>query len=172
MWQKCSTHNLRDKSDNLKQGTNALREAASNNVDLVVFPELAFEFFLPQRPATQDILSLAEPIPGPTTDLFAQTAKELGVVVILNFFEWDNNRAFDTSPIIDADGKILDKTRMVHILEAPCFHEQGYYTPGDLGAPVFNTKVGRIGIAICYDRHFPEYMRALALYGADLVVVP
>ena len=61
---------------------------------------------------------------------------------------------------------------MVHITEYACFHEQGYYTPGDSGAPVYRTKAGPIGVAICYDRHFPEYMRALALNGADLVFVP
>ena len=61
---------------------------------------------------------------------------------------------------------------MVHITDYACFHEQGYYTPGDTGAPVYDTRVGRIGVAICYDRHYPEYMRALALAGAELVVVP
>jgi N-carbamoylputrescine amidase len=61
---------------------------------------------------------------------------------------------------------------MIHITEYACFHEQGYYTPGDTGAPVYETKAGRIGVAICYDRHYPEYMRALAIAGADLVVVP
>jgi N-carbamoylputrescine amidase len=61
---------------------------------------------------------------------------------------------------------------MVHITEYPCFHEQHYYQPGNLGAPVFQTKAGRIGVAICYDRHFPEYMRALGVGGAELVMVP
>ena len=61
---------------------------------------------------------------------------------------------------------------MIHITEYACFHEQGYYTPGDTGAPVYDTRAGRIGVAICYDRHYPEYMRALAVAGADLVVVP
>lgn len=74
--------------------------------------------------------------------------------------------------MINADGKIIGKTRMVHITDYPCFHERGYYSPGKLGAGVFDTAVGRIGVAICYDRHFPEYMRALALKGAELVVVP
>ena len=147
-------------------------EAASKNADLVAFPELAFEFFLPQHPATQEALNLAEPIPGPTTELFSQKAEELGVIIILNLFERENERTYDSSPVIDADGEILGKTRMVHILEAPSFHEKGYYTPGNLGAKVFDTAAGKIGIAICYDRHFPEYMRALALKGAELVVVP
>ncbi len=74
--------------------------------------------------------------------------------------------------MIDADGTLLGKTRMVHVLEAPLFHEKSFYRPGDLGAGVFETAVGRIGVAICYDRHFPEYMRALALRGAELVVIP
>ena len=77
-----------------------------------------------------------------------------------------------SSPVFDADGTLLGVTRMVHITEYACFHEQGYYTPGDSGAPVYRTRAGAIGVAICYDRHFPEYMRALAVGGADLVVVP
>ena len=86
--------------------------------------------------------------------------------------ERDGGDTFDSSPVIDADGALLGVTRMIHITDYPCFHEQGYYTPGDTGAPVYATKSGRIGVAICYDRHFPEYMRAMALGGADLVVVP
>ncbi len=93
-------------------------------------------------------------------------------MVIINLYERDGDRAFDTSPVIDADGTLLGRTRMIHITDYPCFHEQGYYTPGDTGAPVYRTAAGAVGVAICYDRHYPEYMRALALGGADLVVVP
>ena len=113
-----------------------------------------------------------KPVPGPTTDAFSRRARELGVVVVLNLYERDGERGFDCSPVIDADGTLLGRTRMIHITEYPCFHEQGYYTPGDTGAPVYQHKAGAIGVAICYDRHYPEYMRALALGGADLVVVP
>jgi N-carbamoylputrescine amidase len=74
--------------------------------------------------------------------------------------------------VIDADGTLIGRTRMVHITDYDCFHERGYYAPGDTGAPIYDTAAGRIGVAICYDRHYPEYMRALALGGADLVVVP
>jgi N-carbamoylputrescine amidase len=91
---------------------------------------------------------------------------------VLNLFERDGDRTYDTSPVIDADGKLLGTTRMVHITDYPCFHEAGYYTPGDHGAPVHKTAFGRIGVAICYDRHYPEYMRTLAVGGADVVVVP
>jgi predicted amidohydrolase len=92
--------------------------------------------------------------------------------VVLNLYERDGDRAFDCSPVIDADGSLLGRTRMIHITDYPCFHEQGYYTPGDTGAPVYRTKAGQVGVAICYDRHYPEYMRALALGGADIVIVP
>jgi N-carbamoylputrescine amidase len=79
---------------------------------------------------------------------------------------------WDSSPVIDGDGSLLGVTRMVHITDYPGFHEQEYYHPGDRGAPVYDTAVGRIGVAICYDRHYPEYMRALGVAGAELVVIP
>ena len=103
---------------------------------------------------------------------FQQKARELGLVTVINLYEREGQHTYDSSPVIDADGTLLGVTRMIHITDYPCFHEQGYYTPGDKGAPVFKTKVGTVGVAICYDRHFPEYMRALAVGGADLVIVP
>lgn len=165
-------HATRSKEDNVARGIQALEEAASQGAQLVAYPELAFTFFLPQYPFSPKSLAFAEPIPGPTTEIFCKKAKELEVVVVLNLFEKEGDRTYDSSPVINTDGKIVGKTRMIHIIEAPCFHERGYYSPGNLGAGVFETAVGRIGIAICYDRHFPEYMRALALKGAGLVVVP
>ena len=114
----------------------------------------------------------AEPVPGPTTEAFQALAAEAGLVVVLNLYERDGERCYDCSPVIDADGALLGRTRMAHITDYPCFHEQGYYAPGDTGAPVYATRAGRVGVAICYDRHYPEYMRALALGGAELVVVP
>jgi predicted amidohydrolase len=161
-----------DKASNVARGLAALERAARDGAEVVAFAELAFERFHPQRPAAGDPLALAETIPGPITEQFSRKARELGVVVILNLYERDGSRAFDSSPVIDADGSLLGTTRMIHITDYPCFHEQGYYTPGDTGAPVYRTKAGSIGVAICYDRHYPEYMRALALAGADLVVVP
>jgi predicted amidohydrolase len=160
------------KADNVRRGLRALEAAARAGARVVAFAELAFEPFYPQTPAGPEAREHAEPVPGPTTDLFAAKARELGVVVILNLFERDGDRTFDCSPVIDADGTLLGRTRMVHITDYACFHEQGYYTPGDTGAPVYRTRAGQIGVAICYDRHYPEYMRALALAGADLIVVP
>ncbi|HUF49129.1 MAG TPA: nitrilase-related carbon-nitrogen hydrolase [Vicinamibacterales bacterium] len=165
-------HATSDGDNNLARAVAATREAAHAGAALVAFAELAFTRFWPQYPASGDVRRLAEPVPGPTTDVFAALARELGVVVIPNLYEQAGDVAYDCSPVIDADGSILGRTRMVHITESPCFHEQQYYAPGDLGAPVFDTRAGRVGVAICYDRHFPEYMRALGVAGAELVVVP
>ena len=165
-------HAAADKTDNIRRALVAMERAARDGASVVAFAELAFEPFHPQQPAGADVLNLAETVPGPMTDQFARKARELGVVTVLNLFERDGSRAYDCSPVIDADGTLLGRTRMIHITEYPCFHEQGYYAPGDTGAPVYRTKAGAIGVAICYDRHFPEYMRALKLGGADLVVVP
>jgi N-carbamoylputrescine amidase len=161
-----------DRDVNRRKGLEAVGAAAAKGAKLICFAELAFDPFYPQERAGADPLALAEPIPGPTTELFASRAAELGVVIVLNLYERDGARAFDTSPVIDADGRLLGRTRMVHITDYEWFHEQGYYTPGDRGAPVYETAAGKIGVAICYDRHYPEYMRALALGGAELVVVP
>jgi predicted amidohydrolase len=165
-------HATDDLEDNLRRGLEALDEAAAGGAGLVCYAELAFEPFYPQRRVESDPSGLAQEVPGPVTEAFARRAAELGVVVVLNLFERDGDRCYDCSPVIDADGALLGRTRMVHITDYPCFHEQGYYAPGDRGAPVFDTKAGKIGVAICYDRHYPEYMRALALAGAELVVVP
>lgn len=165
-------HSTSDKQANLQRGLAALDEAAREGAEVAIFAELAFEPFHPQWPASGNVLSLAETVPGPTTDLIADAARRLGIVVVFNLFERDADKTFDCSPVFDADGTLLGRTRMIHITDFACFHERGYYAPGDTGAPVYDTKAGRIGVAICYDRHFPEYMRALALGGADLVAVP
>lgn len=165
-------HASESKSDNVARGLTAVDAAAQAGARVVVFAELAFERFYPQHPADRDPHRHAESVPGPVTDAFAERAKRHGLVVVLNLYERDGAHAYDCSPVIDADGHLLGRTRMVHITDYACFHEQGYYTPGDTGAPVYDTEAGRIGVAICYDRHYPEYMRALAVAGADLVVVP
>ncbi len=161
-----------DRNANRARGIAAVRAAARDGARLVCFAELAFDPFWPQVPATAAAADNAEAVPGPTTEAFSELARELGVVIVLNVFERDGQHCYDSSPVIDADGSLVGVTRMLHITEYPCFHEQGYYTPGDRGAPVFDTAAGRIGVAICYDRHYPEVMRALALQRADLVVVP
>ena len=157
---------------NIKRGLASAREAAENGSSIVCFSELAFTPFYPQKPAGKNFIDLSEPIPGPVTDKFAALAKKLGIIIVLNIFERDGDKTYDSSPVINTDGKILGTTRMIHITEYSCFHEQGYYVPGNTGAPVYETPFGKIGVSICYDRHYPEYMRALALNGAEIVFIP
>ena len=133
-----------DKAMNLERGLAAAREAAAGGAQVVCFAELAFEPFYPQYPAQSGFEALAETIPGPVTERFCELAAELEIVVVLNLFERDGENTYDSSPVIDADGQLLGVTRMIHITEYECFHEQGYYQPGDLGAPVFKTRFGRI----------------------------
>lgn len=161
-----------DRDANRQRGLAAVDEAAGGGAQVVCFAELAFDPFYPQHEATEAKRYLAEPVPGPTSEMFAAKAAEHHIVIVLNVFERDGERTYDSSPVIDADGRLLGATRMVHVADYPKFHEKGYYTPGDRGAPVYETAHGRLGVAICYDRHYPEYMRALALAGADLVVIP
>jgi len=165
-------HATLDREDNVRRGLEAFKIAAESGAELIAFAELAFYRFLPQSQATPEDLKKAESIPGPTTEKFARLAKEYSVVAVLNTFETDGERTYDASPVIDADGTLLGVTRMVHIMDGLGFYEKGFYTPGDKMSFVYKTRVGRVGIAICYDRHYPEYMRNLALQGADLVVIP
>lgn len=160
------------KEVNIQNGIDAVRRAAASGAKIISFAELAFLPFFPQKPSEKKPLDIAETIPGLTTEIFSGLAKELEIVIILNLYEQEGSNTYDSSPVIDADGKILGTTRMIHITDYACFHEKDYYTPGDTGAPVYKTKYGRIGIAICYDRHYPEYMRALALNDAEIVFVP
>jgi len=164
-----------DRAENLARALAALRRAAEAGAELAAFAELAVDRFFPRcrRREGEDVQARAEPIPGPTTDRIAALAGELGLVVVFNLYETDPaGRTFDSSPVFDADGRLLGVTRMVHITDFPGFHERDYYHPGDRGVPVYDTRVGKVGVAICYDRHYPEVMRALGAGGAELVVIP
>ncbi len=161
-----------NKERNIQNGIEAVKKAADSGAKIISFSELAFIPFFPQKSSSTKPLHLAETIPGPTTEIFSNLAKELDVVIILNLYEKEGDDTFDSSPVINADGKILETTRMIHITDYACFHEKDFYTPGNNGAPVYKTKYGKIGVAICYDRHYPEYMRALAVAGAEIVFIP
>lgn len=162
-----------DRDLNLQKALRDMERAHAAGAQLITFPEMGLSRFFPQHQHFPGAKAIAETIPGPTVDILSAKAKELSMVTVPNLYEIDGQgRCFDTSPVIDADGKLLGVTRMVHITDYPCFHERNYYHPGDTGAPVYDTAVGRIGVAICYDRHYPEYMRALGLRGAKLVIIP
>ncbi|MFA7419810.1 MAG: nitrilase-related carbon-nitrogen hydrolase [Melioribacteraceae bacterium] len=160
-----------NKEENISKGIEAVKKAASDGAKIICFAELAFTKFFPQNRSAKP-LDIAESVPGKTTELFSKLAKELGVVIILNLYEQDRENTYDSSPVINADGKILGVTRMIHITDYECFYEKDFYTPGNTGAPVYETAFGKIAVAICYDRHYPEYMRALAINGAQIVFIP
>jgi N-carbamoylputrescine amidase len=161
-----------DPITNRERCEEAVIRAAEAGAGLVCFAELAHLPFFPQDPSGAVPTAWAEPVPGPTTERLRALACDHEIVIVYNLFERDGERTFDSSPVIDADGSLRGVTRMVHIAEFEGFHETRYYAPGDRGAPVYETQVGRIGVAICYDRHFPEYMRLLGLAGAELVLIP
>jgi len=162
-----------DRGRNLERCLDAMRGAAAQAAGLVAFPEVVLDRFFPQRPGDEAARDLAEPIPGPSTERVAALARELGLVTVFNLYERAaDGRTFDSSPVFDADGTLLGVTRMVHVAQYENFFEQDYYDLGDRGAPVYDTAVGRVGVAICYDRHYPEYMRALGVGGAQLVIIP
>lgn len=163
-----------DPAVNLDRAIDAMARAADAGAQLVAFPELAVTRFFPQFENAEIATEWAEPIPGPTSDRISTRARELGLVTVFNMYELDeaSGHRYDSSPVFDADGSLLGVTRMVHITEYACFHEQRYYDLGNRGAPVYQTHVGRVGVAICYDRHYPEYMRALGVANAELVVIP
>ena len=163
-----------DPKQNLETGLALMEQAAAAQAKLIVFPEISFGRFFPQQPGRKEPFNTAEPVPGPMTEQVAKKARSLGLVTIINLFEKaDEGFYYDTSPIIDADGSLLGVVRMRHLAEEPGFHEKGYYTPGPAGPQqVFQTAVGRLGVAICYDRHYASVMTGLALAGADIVCVP
>ena len=133
-------------------------------------------FYGPYFCQVQDpqFFSFTEEIPnGPTTERFCKLAKELNMVLVVPLYERDGVGAYyNTAAVIDADGSYLGKYRKTHIPHLPGFWEKFYFRPGNLGYPVFDTAVGKVGVYICYDRHFPEGARALGLNGAEMVFIP
>jgi beta-ureidopropionase len=148
------------------------REAASQGAQVIAFQEL---FYGPYFGITQDpaYYRYAEPADGPTVERFAALAAELGIVMVLPIYEEAQPGVlYNTAVVVDADGTVLGSYRKHHIPNLDKFWEKFYFRPGNLGFPVFDTAVGKIGVYICYDRHFPEGWRELALNGAQIVFNP
>ena len=149
-----------------------IREAAAGGAQIICTQEL---FNTPYFCRTQDteLFDLAEPIPGPTTDTLAAVAGELGVVLIGSLFERRAAGVYhNTAVVIDADGSYLGKYRKMHIPQDPGFEEKFYFTPGDLGYKVWDTRFGRISVLICWDQWYPEAARLAALAGAEILFYP
>ncbi|OPX12075.1 nitrilase-related carbon-nitrogen hydrolase [Gordonia sp. i37] len=148
------------------------REAAAQGATIVCFQEL---FHGPYFGIVEDAkyYEYAQSVPGPLTERFAAIAKELGIVIVLPVYEEQMaGLYYNTAAVIDADGSYLGKYRKNHIPDVDRFWEKFYFRPGNLGYPVFDTAVGKVGVYICYDRHFPEGWRELGLNGAEIVFNP
>lgn len=161
-----------DKESMLAKHEQFTREAAAQGAKIICYQEL---FYGPYFGIVQDTryYEYAESVPGPITERFQALAKELDIVIVLPVYEEDQPGVlYNTAAVIDSDGSYLGKYRKHHIPHLPKFWEKFYFRPGNLGYPVFDTAVGKIGVNICYDRHFPEGWRALALNGAEIVFNP
>ncbi len=161
-----------DPHRNLAAAARRIRLAAGEGARIVCVQELFRSRYFPQAEETA-AFSLAESIPGPTTDCFRPLARELEVVVVASVFEARAPGVYhNTAVVIDADGAILGKYRKMHIPDDPGFYEKFYFTPGDLGFRTFKTRYAQVGVLICWDQWFPEAARLAALAGAEILFCP
>lgn len=165
-------HNTADIADNIKRLTEGCRELASKGAQLIVLQELHNSLYFCQE-ENVDTFDLAEPIPGPSTELFGQLAKELNVVIVTSLFERRAAGLYhNTAVVIERDGSIAGKYRKMHIPDDPAYYEKFYFTPGDLGFKPIDTSVGRLGVLVCWDQWYPEAARLMALQGAEILIYP
>ncbi len=162
-----------DKTSMIEANVAMAREAAAQGAQVVCFQELFYGPYFCQVQETE-YFAYAESVPGgPTTKLMSELARELHLVLVVPVYEEEMPGVlYNSAFVIDADGSYLGKYRKHHIPQVRGFWEKFYFRPGNLGYPVFETAVGRIGVYICYDRHFPEGWRALGLGGARIVFNP
>jgi beta-ureidopropionase len=161
-----------DKESMISSSLALAREAASQGAQILCFQELFYGpyFCQVQEP---EYYSYAEPVPGPTTEKMVELARQAQMVVIAPIYEEEQPGVYyNTALVIDSDGRLLGKYRKSHIPQVRGFWEKYYFRPGNLGYPVFETSVCKVGVYICYDRHFPEGWRALGLAGAEVVFNP
>jgi N-carbamoylputrescine amidase len=161
-----------DPDQNLERAIERIGRAAAQDARVVCLPELFRTQYFCQRedPALFD---LAEPIPGPTTDRLAETARRLAVVIVASLFERRAAGVYhNTAVVLDADGGLRGLYRKMHIPDDPLYYEKFYFTPGDLGFKAFDTQAGRIGTLVCWDQWYPEGARLTALQGAQVLFYP
>ena len=162
----------RDVQENINKAEKMVREAADNDANIILLPEL-FErqYFCQEK--RYDYYDYALPLEkNPAVNRFKEVAKELGVVIPVSFYERDIDRLFNTVAMIDADGSVLGIYRKTHIPDDHFYQEKFYFTPGDTGFKVFDTRFGCIGVGICWDQWFPETARCIAVQGAEMLLYP
>lgn len=158
--------------ENLVKAAEKVLEAAARGAQIICLQELfRSQYFCREEKA--DLFDLAEPIPGPATDVMGKLAKELDVVIISSLFEKRAHGLYhNTATVHDAGGEMLGIFRKMHIPDDPLFYEKFYFTPGDLGFKNFDTKFARIGVLVCWDQWYPEAARLTALQGASILFYP
>ena len=161
-----------DREANIARAEKLIRNAAAKGARVILIQEL-FESPYFCKDHDPKHFELARPLEGhPTVGRFASLARELGVVLPVSLFERAGNSFFNSLVMVDADGAVMGTYRKSHIPEGPGYHEKFYFSPGDTGFKVFDTKVAKLGVAICWDQWFPEAARAMALLGAEILLYP
>ena len=165
-------HNGEDVKENVLHLVTKVRALAKEGAELIVMQELHNSLYFCKE-ENVDLFDLAEPIPGPTTQIFGNLAKELGVVIVTSIFEKRATGLYhNTAVVIEKDGTIAGKYRKMHIPDDPGYYEKFYFTPGDLGFEPIQTSLGRLGVLVCWDQWYPEAARLMALAGAELLIYP
>ena len=160
-----------DPNLNRSRSLDQIRLAAEQGAQLVCFPEVQLSPFFPQYEGL-DASEWCIPWDSPVIPSFCDACRENRIFASPNFYVEKDGKRYDMSLLIDDRGVILGEQKMVHIAQCPCFYEQDYYTPSEEGFRVFDTSIGKIGIVVCFDRHYPESIRTEALMGADLILIP
>ena len=161
-----------NKQANINKAIEKMREAAAKGAQIICLQELFTSLYFCDT-EDYDNFTLAEPIPGPTTDVLKDLAGELKVVIIASLFEKRTQGIYhNTTAVLDADGSYLGKYRKMHIPDDPSYYEKFYFTPGDLGYKIWNTKYAKIGVLICWDQWYPEAARITSLMGAEILFFP
>jgi N-carbamoylputrescine amidase len=164
--------NSSDREDNVRRLSEKIKQLAVEGAELVVLQELHNGLYFCQ---TEDTATFeqAETIPGPSTHLFGELAKETGLVLVLSLFERRAPGLYhNTSVVIEKDGSIAGKYRKMHIPDDPAYYEKFYFTPGDLGFHPIETSVGKLGVLVCWDQWYPEAARLMAMRGAEILIYP
>lgn len=158
--------------ENIATAERLVRSAAKQGAQIILIPELFEGHYFCKDQTTDDLQRAIEMSAHPTVAHFAKIAKELNVVLPISVYERANNSLFNTVAIVDADGKVLGTYRKSHIPDGPGYNEKFYFSPGDTGFKVWQTKFAKIGVGICWDQWFPECARVMALMGAELLLYP
>ncbi len=164
--------NSSDINSNIIKLQDKIRALANEGAELIVMQELHNGLYFCQT-EDPDVFDQAETIPGPSTNLFGNLAKELGVVIVLSLFEKRAAGLYhNTAVVIEKDGTIAGTYRKMHIPDDPAYYEKFYFTPGDLGFHPIDTSVGRLGVLVCWDQWYPEAARLMAMSGAEVLIYP